>query len=108
MQDDPDLNADPAVAIHGFEFDTANLAHLARHEIDENLVWDVWADQPVVVFNRRDRAGTHLMVGQSSAGRCWTIVIVLAQDAPNRWRPITGWPSTGKEKRAWQQISTSQ
>lgn len=78
MAGDADLEPDPTVEIHGFEFDAANIAHLARHEIDENLVWDVWADRPVVVLNRRERAGTHLMIGESSAARCWTIVIVLA------------------------------
>jgi hypothetical protein len=35
---------------------------MARHRLDPNIVWDVWADSPIVV-RRTGRTGTHLMIG---------------------------------------------
>ena len=87
----------------GFEFDEHNLVHLARHGIAANLVWDVFLGSPRFFVNppREGRSGSHLMIGRSSDGRHWTIVMVLVDDAAALWRPITGWPSTVKEVALW-------
>jgi hypothetical protein len=41
------------------------------------------------------------MIGPCISGRYWTIVVVEVDDALGLWRPITGWPSTEKEIKAW-------
>ncbi|TAK58231.1 MAG: hypothetical protein EPO22_11120 [Dehalococcoidia bacterium] len=91
---------EPPGIIAGFEFDDANVAHMALHGLEPNMVWDVWADEPILV-PRTGRSGTHLMIGQESSGRVWSIAVLLVDDELDIWRPITGWPSTRKEERTW-------
>lgn len=90
-----------------FEFDRRNLGHLALHGIDGNLIYEVAAGEPVFRLNRPagNRTGTHLMIGPDTRGRFWTIVLVLIDGDAGIWRPITGWPSTRKEARTWQDAS---
>jgi len=73
---------------------------MARHGLEPNIVWDVWADTPIVL-SRVGRAGTHLMIGEASSGRIWTVAILLVDVELGLWRPITGWPSTRKEAKTW-------
>ena len=94
-----ELSADD-VTIAGFEFDEANIGHMAAHGLEPNIVWDVWADEPILV-PRAGRSGTHLMIGQESSGRVWSIAVLLVDDEFDIWRPITGWLSTRKEQRTW-------
>ncbi|MFN0146362.1 MAG: hypothetical protein ACKVT1_07625 [Dehalococcoidia bacterium] len=91
--------------ISGLEFDARNLEHLARHGVDATLVWDVFLGDPKFFEQVQNelRSGTHLMVGPSTTGKHWTIVIVRVDDAAGTWRPITGWPSTGREIRRWRE-----
>lgn len=96
------MTPDDDVAIESFEFDQRNLQHLLRHGLDDNLIWDVWAGEPRVFTNRPGRSATHLMVGPDGLGQCWTVAILLVDDSRKLWRPITGWPSTGKEREACQ------
>lgn len=86
--------------VRGFEFDDRNRAHLARREIDDNLILELFLGEPRFAENppAPGRSGSHLMIGRSTIGRFWTIVIVQVDDE-GTWRPITGWPSTGKEIR---------
>ena len=93
-----------ASEIRSLELDSRNEEHLAGHGIDGNLVADVLAGTPIVAINqpRDGRSGSHLLVGPSSTGRCWTIVVVEIDEAIGLWRPITGWPSTRKEIQLWQ------
>ena len=90
------------VDVHEFEFDAANTAHLARHGLDQNDVWDVWGDSPVVCERvQGDGVPSFVMIGEVARGEMWTIVIWLADDTQWIWRPITGWRSTPKEVQAW-------
>ena len=77
--------------IRDLEFDETNRQHLARHGLDENLVEDVFASPPILWDNepRPGRSGSHVLVGPSSAGRHWTIVIVEVNESLGLWRPIT-------------------
>jgi len=73
---------------------------MAVHDLEPNIVWDVWADEPILV-PRVGRSGTHLMIGQESSGRVWSIAVLLVDDELDIWRPITGWRSTRREKKTW-------
>jgi hypothetical protein len=62
-----------------------------------------WTGDPFLAVNpsREGRSGSHLMIGPCISGRYWTIVVMEVDDALGLWRPITGWPSTEKEIKAW-------
>jgi hypothetical protein len=93
------------IEIAEFEFDDRNRRHLReKGRIDENTITEVWSGDPVFAINppAENRSGTTLMIGPDVSGRLWTIVIVCVDEASGVWRPITGWPATGKEGRAWQ------
>jgi uncharacterized DUF497 family protein len=94
-----------AAQIRDWEFDERNRDHLARHGIDDNLVWDVWAGNPILVPNKPGRSGSHLMIGPDSTGRLWTIAVVLIDSDLGLWRAITGWPSERKERESWEGAS---
>lgn len=95
----------PAISlrIFDFEFDDTNRDHLARHGIDDLLVWDVSTGGARLFQNRPGRAASHLMIGPDATGRLWTIALVQIDDELALWRPVTGWPSAGnkKEVEAW-------
>lgn len=90
--------------ITDWEFDVHNRAHLARHNIDDNLVMEVFLDRPCFAVNPpcEGRSGSHQMIGPSGRGKYWTIIITRVEDGPpGLWRAITGWPSTSKERRLY-------
>ncbi len=98
----PDIDDDQDVEIRDFEFDTWNTQHLARHGVRPATVWDVWFDRPVVIQNKEDATGTHLMIGEDTVGVLWTIAILLMDDETMSWRPITGFPTEHEdEERSW-------
>ena len=96
-------------AIRAWQFDSGNLTHLARHDLDAALVEEIAAGEPRFVQNapKADRSGSHLMIGPSKSGRYWTVVITKARDVPFTWRAITGWPSTRKEERLYREQAES-
>ena len=77
------------------EWDESNETHCAQHGVTPGLVEAVLDGQSKLFPNRAGMTGTHMMVGPDINGRFWTIILLHLQDA--RWRPITGWPSTGQE-----------
>jgi hypothetical protein len=100
------LERDENAVIDDFQFDDDNMGHMARHGVSKALVFDVAVHSPRIFVNppTPNRSGSHLLIGPDTSGRMWTIVIVWVDGAAALWRPITGWPSTGKERRAWQDI----
>jgi hypothetical protein len=90
-----------AIRIKRLQFDERNLAHLGLKSIDDVVVKEVLEGSPRFVGNLVGRAGTHKMIGPARDDRFWTIIIVQVDAASELWRPITGWPSTAKERRAY-------
>ena len=90
------------ITVLGFEFDEANIAHLSDKGIDDALVYEIFAGEPRFREERSGRAASHHMIGPNARGRIWTIAIVETDDERAIWRPITGWPSTSREARRWQ------
>lgn len=97
------------ITIAAFEIDERNRLHFTSHGIDDALIYEVWLgtahyrENPPPPEGSRARSGTHLMIGPSADGRIWTIVIVEVDPPHHVWRPITGWPSTRREQRHWEQ-----
>jgi uncharacterized DUF497 family protein len=86
----------PAQA-EGFEWDDANVAHLAAHGIRPEEVEEVWLNGPVWVPNRRGRSGDWKMIGWTDAGRALTVVLQLKAQV-QMMRAITGWDTTRGEQ----------
>lgn len=99
------------VLVREFEYDRHNLAHLIERGIDEELITEVWLDEPVFALNVRGgrRVATHLMIGEDAAGTLWTIALLEVDQAAGVWRPITGWPAeeNRREVEAWLEGNTA-
>ena len=96
------MNEADDLEIRDFEFDSFNIRHLAVHGLTEEMIWDIWLDDPVVVPDRPLHSGTHLLIGMDSAGVLRTIAIVCVDDERGLWRPITGFPTEREDERgAW-------
>lgn len=96
------ISGQQPLQIRSFEIDSRNSGHFEARGIDANLLYEVLAGEPLFFVNppAGNRSGSHLMIGPAASGRFWTIVLVMVDDA-GVWRPITGWPSTGKERATW-------
>jgi len=82
------------------EFDEANEAHLAVHNITVTEVTHVWLGGPVYVPNKKGLTVAWLMLGDTAGGRALTVA-VLTDEVRLRLRPITGWDSTVGELTRW-------
>jgi hypothetical protein len=76
------------------EWDEENEAH-SRHGATPGVCASVLSNRPKLFANKANRTGTHMMIGPDGSGRLWTVVLLRL--GGGRFRPITGWPSTGKE-----------
>jgi hypothetical protein len=55
----------------------------------------VLGNQPKLFENKTGRTGTQMMIGPDEKARFWTVILTDLETG--RFRPITGWPSTGQE-----------
>jgi hypothetical protein len=84
-----------------FELDARNLKHFREDHpergITRELLNDVVARRPRLQSNdpTESRSATHKVVGPDLTGRFWTFPAVHV--IGDKWRPITGWPSTRVE-----------
>lgn len=69
--------------------DDGNEAHLTRHDVSVVEVWQVFAGEPVIRVNRRERAGTHIALGETDGGR--RVMVPFVDEGSGRVRPITAW-----------------
>jgi hypothetical protein len=95
-----------------FELDARNLKHFLEDHpergITRSLLEDVASNKPRVQPNQpnKGRSASHKVVGPDSTGRVWTFPAVLIRD--EKWRPITGWPSTPAEIARYDEDSNGQ
>jgi hypothetical protein len=87
----------PKILISTFLIDEDNEREMARHGVTEREVLQLLDERYTVLRNRRDRSGTHLLIGRTRAGRALTVPIAPGFMAGD-WRPITAWDSTDPEK----------
>lgn len=71
------------------KIDDGNDEHLTRHGVSIAEVQQVLAGAPEIRRNRKDRAGTHVALGQTNGGR--RVVVPLVDKANGRVRPISAW-----------------
>lgn len=81
------------------QIDEVNESHLASHAISSAEVVQVWLNAPLYVPNKKGRAATWLMLGDTAGGRGLTVAVLVLD--PELLRPITGWDSTTGELTRW-------
>jgi hypothetical protein len=59
-----------------FDWDRDNLDHVAFHGGSQELVEDIYGNEPRFFRNRSGRAATHIMIGPDSSGGFWTVPLV--------------------------------
>lgn len=82
-----------------FEFDDANLQHLAERGITLEDLDAMLEARITIIRNKRGRSGAYKFIGRGEGGRPLTLV-VTGTSTPGRWRPVTGWESTDGERKA--------
>jgi uncharacterized protein len=62
-----------------FDWDDANTSHIARHDVTQEEVEQVFANAPLCVLTRNDRGGEErvLCAGLTDAGRALQIVYTV-------------------------------
>ena len=81
--------------IEEFEWDDANEAKVATHGLTAREVNGV-LDAYVELRNKRNRAGSHKLVGRGRSGALVTVVIVQKEDGVAR--PVNAWTSDAEER----------
>ena len=74
--------------IESFQWDADNETKIARR-IDPD---EVLEETHTIIRNKRNRAGTHRVIGRSYGGRLITVV-VAPTGLGGVWRPVAAWPS---------------
>jgi hypothetical protein len=74
----------------GFEWNFANVGHLAERGIRGWEVEEVFGNRAEFRRNKSDRAGDYYMIGTTYGGRRLTIVVKTLADT-RELRAITGW-----------------
>jgi hypothetical protein len=82
-----------------------NLAHCRRHGVDERVVYEVLANEPVEV-TLTVRTAEAAFVGPSQAGnQLWTLLFDTSYKRDDWLRPVTGWRAKPAEIREWEQAT---
>lgn len=90
------------VASMEIEVDDGNRPHLLGHGIDLQLLTILVVNRPILYdYSQAYRSGDFRMIAPDNDGRFWTIA--LRQVGVDRFRPITGWPSTNRQIRYYRE-----
>jgi hypothetical protein len=92
-----------------FELDGANIRHFLVDHPERGLTVEILvaiaAGAPRIVSETPEDwlSSSHKLVGPDGEGRFWTVAALELEN--DWWRPITGWPSTNKEKRLYEETN---
>lgn len=82
--------------VAAFEWDEENDEYVSARIDPEEVDSILDQDRIAIIRNKNNRAGTHRLMGVSSAGRLVTVV-VAPTDRADVWRPVNAWPSDKEE-----------
>lgn len=77
--------------------DEHNRSEMARHGVAHHEVDQLLWNRNVIVPNRRGRAGSMLLVGETDGGRLLTVPLVPTPD-PTTWRPATAFDASPHQR----------
>jgi uncharacterized DUF497 family protein len=82
-----------------FDWDDANILHLARHDVTQEEAEQILENDPVDLEEQYvDGEHRFSQVGETREGRVLTIIATLRR---NRIRVVTGWDSEAATKRKY-------
>ncbi len=83
-----------------FEWDEANIGHLAQHGVQPDEAEQVIRNQPIDLdFETRHGEQRTTQLGATHQGR---VLIVVTTQAENRVRIVTAWPAKERLRRSWE------
>lgn len=82
--------------IETFEWDADNEEKIAQR-FDPEEIDEVLENQHAIIRNKRNRAGTHRIIGRNHSGMLITVVVAPTGQR-TVWRPITAWRSDREEQ----------
>jgi len=86
------------IQIRTLVWDEHNEEHIARHGVTPREVSQMVENPHIVVRNRSDRQGQHLMIGRTHGGRALTVALTKTRSTET-WRPVTAYPATDAQSR---------
>lgn len=87
-----------SLRIYDLDFDDENKDKLSRRGISMEDALDLISSRYAIVRNKRRGRGRYKVIGRDGAGRILTMILEPTR-VKTTWRPVTGWPSTGAEKK---------
>ena len=85
--------------VKGFEWDTANIQHIARHSVMPAEVEEAAQLHHVITGpNNTDGEDRWILYGKTARGRYLTVIFTLRQ---NRFRSVTAYPMNETDRRKY-------
>lgn len=79
----------------------SNLAHCLEHGVDERVVSEVLAEEPLEVKMSVSTAEFAIVGPNASRSKWWTLLFDWSYKRHDWLRPVTGWESTREERLQW-------
>jgi hypothetical protein len=71
-----------------------------KHSIEEWEVYEAFFGRRVTIRNRKERAGSHRLIGRTDSGRILTVPIRESEDK-GIWDAKTAWDASKGERKIW-------
>jgi acetyl-CoA carboxylase carboxyltransferase component len=84
-----------------FEWDDANIQHLAERGLQVDEVDAMLGSRITVIRNKRTGSGDYKFIGRAKGGHLVTIVTARTAES-GRWGPVTGRRSSDAEKTIYE------
>jgi uncharacterized protein len=82
-----------------FDWDSANVEHIARHRITPNECEEAYRNGPMVIERqRRKRERRRLCLGETNRGRLLTFVVI---ERSGKIRFVTAYPMAALQRRIY-------
>jgi hypothetical protein len=77
------------------------IAKLRERGIEEWEVYEAYFSRHVIIRNKKNRAGSHRLIGRTENGRILTFPMRRAHDMHDVWDIVTGWSASEGERTIW-------
>jgi uncharacterized DUF497 family protein len=90
------------ITVDGFAFDERNTQKLREHRVSIREALEVLWNSPRAFRNPSQGGAPYVVIGPTHSGRMVTLPIDATEE-PAIWRPRTGYPSSAREIRRYEQ-----
>jgi hypothetical protein len=100
-----DLSKYEAIDWDDEEDEEGNLAHCRRNGVDEQVVYEVLAEEPVEVKLPLESAEGAFVGPNRARNQLWTLLFDTSYKRGDWLRPVTGWKAKPAEIKEWEQAT---